>query len=46
MSAESEIRRRIQERGKINFAEFMEVALYWPHGGYYTEGEPIGEGGD
>ncbi len=46
MSAESEIRRRIQERGKITFAEFMEVALYWPQGGYYTEGEPIGESGD
>ncbi len=49
MSAESEVRRRIQERGehgKITFAEFMEVALYWPHGGYYTSREPIGAHGD
>ncbi|MCH7737781.1 MAG: SAM-dependent methyltransferase [Chloroflexi bacterium] len=49
MSAESEVRRRIQERGesgKITFAEFMEVALYWPHGGYYMDREPIGADGD
>ena len=49
MSAESEVRRRIQERGehgKITFAEFMEVALYWPHGGYYAGREPVGAHGD
>ena len=46
MSADSEVRRRIQERGKITFAEFMEVALYWPDGGYYTGQEPIGAQGD
>ncbi|MCI0787944.1 MAG: SAM-dependent methyltransferase [Chloroflexi bacterium] len=46
MDAESEVRRRIQERGKITFAEFMQVALYWPHGGYYTDREPIGAHGD
>ncbi len=49
MSAESEVRRRIQERGergKITFAEFMEVALYWPRGGYYTGQERVGAGGD
>ena len=46
MSAESEVRRRIQERGKITFAEFMEIALYWPQGGYYTGREPIGAQGD
>ena len=54
MNAEEEIRRRIEERGKITFAEFMEVALYWPEGGYYMartllEGEiaphtPLGGG--
>ena len=54
MTAEAEIRRRIEERGKITFAEFMEVALYWPEGGYYMartlfEGEiaphtPLGGG--
>lgn len=49
MSAESEIKRRIRERGtngKITFAEFMEVALYWPQGGYYAGGEPVGAHGD
>ncbi len=49
MSAESEVRRRIQERGqrgKITFAEFMEIALYWPQGGYYTGPERVGAHGD
>ena len=46
MSAESEVRRRIQKRGKITFAEFMEIALYWPQGGYYTGREPVGAQGD
>ncbi len=46
MSAEAEIRRRISARGAITFAEFMEVALYHPDGGYYTSGERIGAGGD
>lgn len=36
MSAEEEIRRRIAEKGPITFGEFMEVALYWPQGGYYA----------
>ncbi len=36
MTAESEIRRRIAVEGRISFAEFMEVALYWPKGGYYS----------
>ena len=39
-SPESEIRERIHARGRICFAEFMEVALYHPHGGYYT-GPPV-----
>ncbi|MDA1128986.1 MAG: SAM-dependent methyltransferase [Chloroflexi bacterium] len=46
MSAESEVRRRIQERVRITFAAFMEIALYWPRGGYYTSREPIGAHGD
>ena len=46
MSAELEDRRRIQERGKITIAEFMDVALYWPRAGYYTGREPIGAVGD
>ena len=44
--AESEVRRRIEERGFITFAEFMDLALYWPRGGYYSSGDPIGPGGD
>ena len=26
---------RISKHGKVTFAEFMELALYWPNGGYY-----------
>ena len=33
---EAEIRGRIESNGPITFAEFMEVALYHPYGGYYT----------
>ena len=36
MSPETEIRRRIRESGPIPVAEFMELALYWPAGGYYA----------
>ncbi len=36
LNPEDEIRRRINSCGAITFAEFMEVALYHPHGGYYT----------
>ena len=46
MSAEQEIRRRIAEDGPITFGEFMEVALYWPNGGYYASGERTGASGD
>ena len=53
MSPEPEIRRRIADDGPITLAEFMEVALYWPLGGYYAAdntvggNEPIGgAGGD
>ena len=35
--AEAEIHRRIRERGRITFAEFMEVSLLWLDGGYYSE---------
>ncbi len=34
-----EIKRRIKETGRITFAEFMDVALYWEDGGYYTSRE-------
>ena len=46
MNPEQEIRRRIQQSGAITFAEFMEVALFWPQGGYYLGPEPIGPSGD
>ena len=52
MNSEPEIRRRIAESGPITFAEFMEVALYWPQGGYYAArdsvggSDPIGAEGD
>ncbi|MBC8550515.1 MAG: SAM-dependent methyltransferase [Candidatus Brocadiales bacterium] len=37
----------INRRGKITFADFMELALYQPEHGYYTSGkEKIGKKGD
>jgi len=45
--ARQEILRRIDEKGRITFAEFMEVALYFEDGGYYTSSKGTwGEGGD
>ena len=46
MTAEAEIRQRITAYGRITFAEFMEVALYHPGGGYYTSGDRVGASGD
>ena len=46
MNAEAEIRQRIAAKGRITFAEFMEVALYHPGGGYYTSGDRVGASGD
>ena len=43
---EAEIHRRITEAGKITFAEFMDLALYWPRGGYYATPGRIGPKGD
>ncbi len=43
---EREIRARIQSRGKIPFAEFMELALFHPRGGYYTHPTRVGASGD
>lgn len=45
-NAEDEIRRRLSDKGRLTFAEFMEVALYHPGGGYYTSGERVGAAGD
>ena len=43
---ETEIRRQIKETGLITFARFMELALYWPAGGYYATRGRIGAKGD
>ena len=41
------IKQRILERGRITFAEFMEMALYYPDLGYYTSlKERVGARGD
>ena len=45
-AAEAEIRARISQRGRITFAEFMELALYHPTGGYYRRGGAVGPSGD
>ena len=45
-AAEEEIRSRIAREGRVTFAEFMELALYHPKGGYYARGSPFGESGD
>ena len=44
--AEAEARRRIALRGPLTFAEFMELALYWPDGGYYASRRSFGPLGD
>jgi SAM-dependent MidA family methyltransferase len=36
---EGDIKRLIAERGRITFAQFMEMALFSPRGGYYTSEE-------
>jgi len=33
-----ELRRRLAQHGPVGFDEFMAVALYHPHGGYYASG--------
>lgn len=44
---EDELRWRIRDRGPLTFAEFMDLALYWPSGGYYaSRPSPIGPLGD
>lgn len=41
------IRERVHRQGKITFAEFMEMALYYPGLGYYTSGKSrVGADGD
>ena len=36
-SVQDVLKERIARRGPVSFSEFMELALYWPHGGYYSE---------
>jgi SAM-dependent MidA family methyltransferase len=43
----AELRRRIATHGPVGFDEFMAVALYHPHGGYYASDQPrTGRRGD
>ena len=45
--AEREVRRRIAEGGRVTFADFMAIAVYWPEGGYYASPRnPLGAHGD
>jgi SAM-dependent MidA family methyltransferase len=45
-TVERALRRRILRRGPIPFAEFMEIALYHPRGGYYITSARVGRSGD
>ena len=36
-AVEQEIRTRIRKKGRITFAEFMQVCLYSPSGGFYSD---------
>jgi SAM-dependent MidA family methyltransferase len=37
--------KKIEEKGKITFAEFMDIALYYPGLGYYQKENPFGTTG-
>lgn len=39
------VKNKISEKGKITFAEFMDMALYYPELGYYQKENPFGEQG-
>ncbi|TYB33720.1 MAG: SAM-dependent methyltransferase [Flexistipes sinusarabici] len=39
------VKNKIKEKGKITFAEFMDMALYYPELGYYQKENPFGEQG-
>ncbi len=41
----NKIHQVIQEKDKITFAEFMDMALYYPRLGYYQKENPFGEHG-
>lgn len=40
------IRQAIEQQGPISFAQYMELALYEPQHGYYTQRPGLGRGGD
>ena len=42
-SLDQVIVQRMASEGKMTFADFMELALYWPNGGYYTNPRPTTE---
>ncbi|MBI2166322.1 MAG: SAM-dependent methyltransferase [Chloroflexi bacterium] len=44
--AEEAVRSLIDKDGPLTFARFMELALFSPHGGYYSSPEAIGSRGD
>ena len=46
MNVQDELLNRISRKKAITFAEFMELALYWPDGGYYSSLRPFGRTGD
>jgi len=39
------VKDKIKQKGKITFAEFMDMALYYPELGYYQKENPFGEQG-
>ena len=38
-SVEEALKEQIARQGHLTFAQFMELALYWPHGGYYSQAQ-------
>ena len=45
-TVEARLRDRIARQGSVTFAEFMEFALYYAEGGYYTDPSAFGATGD
>ena len=46
MSAERIIRNLIHSKGKITFAQFMDIAMFSPESGYYNSSDIWGVQGD
>jgi SAM-dependent MidA family methyltransferase len=42
-SLDQVIVQRMASEGRMTFADFMELVLYWPNGGYYTSPRPSAE---